>query len=64
MADEERPHVQLSGKDGNVFSILARCREALRAVGQMDRWPTFQREATSGDYDHLLGTVMRYFAVD
>jgi hypothetical protein len=55
------PHitVQLTGEDGNAFAILGRLQRALRAA-DVDR-PTIADiidEATSGDYDHLLATVM------
>lgn len=58
----ERPTVQLIGRDGNAFSILGRCARAAREAG----WSTaaidqFRDEATKGDYNHLLCTVMRYF---
>ena len=56
--------VKLVGMDGNAFSILGRCREALRHGRRMDVWAEFHKEATSGDYDHLLCTVMDYFDVD
>ena len=56
--------VKLVGLDGNAFSILGRCREALRRGRRMDVWAEFHKEATSGDYDHLLCTVMDYFQVD
>ena len=57
------PHVsvKLVGEDGNAFAILGRVTKAMRKA-QVD--PTeikaFQNEATSGDYDHLLATVMRW----
>ena len=55
-------HVQLSDEDGNAFSIMARARKAARRGG-MDAVDieAFTAEATSGDYDHLLQTVMRWF---
>lgn len=53
--------VQLSQMDGNAFAIVARVREALRRgkVGH-DEVEAFTKEAMSGDYDHLLQTVMRW----
>lgn len=53
--------VPLSGEDGNAFAIIGRASKAMRragiAAGVIDQ---FQREATSGNYDHLLQTVMKY----
>lgn len=55
----KRPVVRLVGEDGNAFAILGRVRRAMRVAG----WPQekvqeFLREATAGDYDHLLQTVI------
>jgi hypothetical protein len=56
--------VQLAGEDGNAFSILARCRKALRKAGiSKEEIEEFDKEATSGDYDHLLRTVMDWMEV-
>jgi hypothetical protein len=53
--------VNLSGEDGNAFAIGARVRVALRKAGvPSDRIEEFYREAFSGDYDHLLQTVVRW----
>ena len=61
--------VKLIGEDGNAFSILGRCRaqvalarrNSLSAPNGVE-WDEFYNEATSGDYDHLLSTVMKWFA--
>ena len=54
----------LAGEDGNAFMILGRARAALRRAKRMDLWDAFHKEATSGDYNNLLATCMRYFDVD
>ena len=54
----------LAGEDGNAFMILGRARAALRRGKRMDLWDAFHKEATSGDYNNLLATCMRYFDVD
>lgn len=54
----------LVGEDGNAFMILGRARAALRRARRMDLWDAFNKEATSGDYNKLLATCMRYFDVD
>ena len=55
-----RPAVQLTGTDGNAFSIIARCRKALIRAGQRTEAEEFVREATSGDYNNVIATAMKY----
>jgi len=58
-------NVPLVGEDGNAFSILGRVKRIMRRAGLEDsEWEEFHKEATSGDYDNLLRTVMLWFAVD
>lgn len=59
-----RIKVKLTGTSGNAYAVLGRCREAAMK-GHMDpaKLAEFTTEATSGDYDHLLGTAMRWFDV-
>jgi hypothetical protein len=53
--------VQLSGEDGNAFAILGRTAGALRRAGvPQEEIDQYYAEATSGDYDHLLQTTMRW----
>lgn len=62
--DIKYPHieVQLLGEDGNTFAILASCARAGREAGlDRDELARFRKEATSGDYDHLLQTALRWF---
>ena len=58
-----RPILKLVNTDGNAFAVLGKARRALLLAGRGDEWPTFEAEATSGNYDHLLVTVMRWFEV-
>ena len=54
-------HVQLVGQDGNAWAILGRVAKALREDGvPKEQVNEFFAEATSGDYDHLLQTVMKW----
>jgi hypothetical protein len=56
------PHVKLKlvGEDGNAFAILGRLQRALRrAEVPADEIKAVMDEAMSGDYDHLLQTVMQ-----
>ena len=60
-----RPHVRLVGTDGNAFAVLGCAMRALRDAG----WPkperdAFAADATSGDYDQLLGTIMKHLDVE
>ena len=58
-----KPKVKLTGRDGNAFAILGRVQKALKQNGQEKEAREFFEEATSGDYDHLVQTVMRYVEV-
>lgn len=56
--------INLSGEDGNAFFILGRCSQAMKRAGiPMEIQGDFMLQAKSGDYDHLLRTVMKYFSV-
>jgi len=56
--------VQLSGENGNAFSILGRVRRGIRQSNHPELEAEFVREATEGDYDHLLQTCFRYVSVE
>ena len=57
-------NIPLVGEDGNAFSILGRVQRIMRQNGLQNEWEAFHSEATSGNYDNLLMTVMRWFSVD
>ncbi len=60
----KHPHikVQLSGQDGNAFTILGACLQAAEKAGlPREQVKGFIKEATEGDYDHLLLTATRWF---
>lgn len=59
-----KPTVQLSGEDGNAFSIIGRVRKALKRAGMHDEAEAFTKEAMGGDYDHLLQTCFKYVEVE
>jgi len=62
---ETKPTVKLVGEDGNAFSILGRVKQALRrAGGDKEYIDRYLKEATSGDYDHLLVVSMGYVDVE
>ena len=57
--------VELSGQDGNAFMILGLSKRAMqRAHLPQEEIDKFMKEATSGDYNHLLATVMAWFDVE
>lgn len=57
--------VKLVGEDGNAFSILGRVRRAMKDAGvPKSEIDAFTGEATSGDYHHLLSTVMQWVSHD
>jgi len=55
--------VKLVGTNGNAFAILGKCIRAAKSYLDKDQIKAFQSEATSGDYDHLLQTAMKWFEV-
>ena len=61
------PHVtvKLLGEDGNAFFILGAVMKAMRrAKVSEEDINAFRTEATSGNYDHLLQTVMSYVNIE
>ena len=57
--------VKLIGEDGNAFYILGKVRQALRRGGKGKEFiDAVTAKATSGDYYHLLATVMEVVEVE
>ena len=56
--------VKLIGEDGNAFSILGKVSKALKRNGYKKEADDFLKEATSGDYDHLLQTCNKYVHIE
>lgn len=67
MTDVKYPEITINilGVNGNAFNILGICTSAMRKYqlpkSEID---TFFKEATSGSYDDLLCTVMKWFNVE
>jgi hypothetical protein len=59
--EEQKPVLILSGINGNAFMLLAVAKRVANN-NNMD-WEAIRKEATAGDYDHLLQTLMKYFDV-
>lgn len=56
--------VQLTGEDGNELMIIGRIRTALRRANVPNEKITeFVNEASSGDYDKVLQTAMKWVNV-
>lgn len=56
--------VQLTGKDGNAFAIIGAVTSALKRGGaSREDLAAFQAEVTSGDYDNVIQTAMRWVDV-
>lgn len=49
----------LDGPEGNAFAILGKAARVAKD-NDMD-FDTIRKEATSGDYEHLLDTMRKYF---
>lgn len=62
--EEKRVTVKLIGEDGNAFNILGRVSRALKKAGLEQEAQDFLDEAMTGDYNHLLATVLKYVNVE
>lgn len=65
MKRKPKPILDLTNSDGNAYMIIGRARRVAREAG----WPdaeieAFSKEASSGDYDHILQTCFKYFDVE
>jgi len=62
--EAKRPVLKLVGTDGNAFAVLgAAHRAAVKAGWSKEQWESVKQEATAGDYNLLLGTMMKHFDV-
>lgn len=60
-----RYDISVSPKDGNAFAILGAVQAGLRQAGASEaEVKEFSDEATTGDYDHLLQTAMRWVNIE
>jgi hypothetical protein len=56
--------VELTGHDGNAWSIMGRVSAALREAGaSREDIAAYNEESMSGDYDHLLQTAAAWVSV-
>lgn len=66
MTETRFPHieVQLTGNDGNAYSILGAVSRGLKTDPEAKLLVNdFMDEAMSGDYNHLLRTCMQWVTV-
>ncbi len=57
--------VQLTGNDGNAFSIMGAVSKALRRGGaSKEEIELYMTESMSGDYNNLLRVAMRWVNVN
>lgn len=62
---KKRPHVTLSGTDGNIFALMGRCAGALRKEGLSEDATKMTKEVmTAESYDAALQVLMQYCDVD
>ena len=56
--------VELTGIDGNAFSIMGAVTKAMRRAGvSSEEQDQYFKEATAGDYNQLLVTTMKWVNV-
>lgn len=56
--------VKLIGEDGNAFFILGKVMDIMkRANVDKETIDAYYKEATSGDYSHLLATTAKYVRI-
>ena len=56
--------VQLTGNDGNAFSIMASVKNALKKAGaSKEEIDQYLSESMAGDYDNLLRVAMDWVEV-
>lgn len=57
--------VQILGNDGNAFAILGKVQKVMIDNGVSSKIIyEYVDEATSGDYNHLLKTTMKYVDIE
>lgn len=62
---KSKPTLKLSGEDGNVFFIMGRAVRVLRNEGYtQEEIEQYEEESTSGDYDHWLMVLHKWFNVE
>lgn len=61
---KDKPKIPDFGRDGNAFALLGQANTAAKKAGWSDdEMQSVMKEAKSGDYDHLIQTIIRHFEV-
>ena len=55
--------VKLIGEDGNAFAVIGKVSRAIKSKYGKEASDAFFKEATQGDYNHLLATCMKWVNV-
>jgi hypothetical protein len=56
--------VEISGIDGNAFSIMGTVQKALKRAGvSKEEQDQYFEEATSGDYHNVISTTMKWVSI-
>ena len=53
--------IDLSGPDGNAFSLMAYAEDFLRQMGRRHEFNAMRSEMMSGDYNKLIGIFEKNF---
>ena len=62
---ETKPTVKLTGQNGNAFYVMGVVKNALKQAGADKEYiDKYLKEATSGDYHHLLAVSMEYLNME
>lgn len=57
--NHEKPVIDLTGPDGNAFSLLAMAKGWSQELGLS--WEPIKEDMTSGDYEHLIEVIEKHF---
>ena len=61
---EDKPECELIGTDGNIFAIMGKVRNVLKAAGMREEAREYTDKVTScGSYDEALQITMEYVEV-
>ena len=64
MSNDKLPECQLTGTDGNVFSVIGKVAKTLRRAGQPEKAREFADAAMScGSYNAVLALCFKYVDV-
>jgi len=61
MSQDNKPKLEVSGRNGNSMAILARAKKVC-LENDMD-FDKIEDEATNGDHDHFMKTMNKYFNI-